>query len=503
MGHLSLRLERISFAYPQQDRPLLDGLSVGLGPGWTAVVGPNGCGKSTLLRLVCGLLEPDAGVVWRPGVQGYCAQRTDEPPGRLGALLLTPDRVAARLVGQLGLGADWAERWATLSHGERKRAQVAASLWAQPELLAVDEPANHLDESARDLLATALAGFGGVGLLVSHDRWLLDRLCVRCLFLGSDGQGAVVAGNYSEAARVRAREQLARRRRYQAARQQCKRLEREVARRKHKAASSDARHSGRKLAPGDRDARARRNAALLTGRDASAGKSQRQLGGRLAAAQGHLKRVEVRRERKLGIDMPAEASRASLVLNVPAGRLPLGPERALSCPDLRLRPTDRVALLGPNGSGKTTLLEHLLASWRGPGDRLVYLPQELSAQDAARVLGAARRLSGERLGLLMTVVGRLGSDPEQLLHSPLPSPGEARKLLLALGLTRTPHLIVMDEPTNHLDPASVDCLQDALLSSHGALLLVSHDRSFRAAVAQRCWRIVPTRSGANTLRVEV
>jgi ATPase subunit of ABC transporter with duplicated ATPase domains len=89
----------------------------------------------------------------------------------------------------------------------------------------------------------------------------------------------------------------------------------------------------------------------------------------------------------------------------------------------------------------------------------------------------------------MTVVSRLGSRPERLLESETPSPGEVRKLLLAQGITRAPHVIVMDEPTNHLDLPSIECLEKALSGCPCALLLVSHDVQFVEALTQRRWSI--------------
>ena len=109
---------------------------------------------------------------------------------------LDPD--AFELRGRLGLDADFGTRWESLSHGERKRAQIGCALWQQPELLAIDEPTNHIDAAARELLLAALARFRGVGLIVSHDRELLDALCVQCLWL-EPPTATVYAGGYTKA----------------------------------------------------------------------------------------------------------------------------------------------------------------------------------------------------------------------------------------------------------------------------------------------------------------
>ncbi|MFW6291739.1 MAG: ABC transporter ATP-binding protein, partial [Spirochaetota bacterium] len=100
-----------------------------------------------------------------------------------------------------------------------------------------------------------------------------------------------------------------------------------------------------------------------------------------------------------------------------------------------------------------------------------------------------RRLDNAPLGRVLSTVSRLASDPEKLLQTGLPSPGETRKLLLALGLERSPALVVMDEPTNHLDLVSMRCLEEALAEFAGALFIVSHDDRFVAAVARTVWTI--------------
>jgi ATPase subunit of ABC transporter with duplicated ATPase domains len=85
----------------------------------------------------------------------------------------------------------------------------------------------------------------------------------------------------------------------------------------------------------------------------------------------------------------------------------------------------------------------------------------------------------------------LGSRPEKLLNSDEPSPGETRKLLLAVGMTHTPHIIIMDEPTNHMDLPSIECLEQALKDCPCSLLLVSHDRYFLNKLTSREWNITP------------
>ena len=154
-----------------------------------------------------------------------------------------------------------------------------------------------------------------------------------------------------------------------------------------------------------------------------------------------------------------------------------------------MRPTDRVALVGPNGAGKSTLLAHLLRGLTLPEDKLVYIPQEIDRDESRAVIERVRASGREELGRILTVVSHLGSDPRRLLDTALPSPGEVRKLLLAEGVARVPHLIVLDEPTNHLDLPSIESLEAALLECPCGLLLVSHDERFLERTTNVRWEI--------------
>ncbi|MBQ7666732.1 MAG: ABC-F family ATP-binding cassette domain-containing protein, partial [Kiritimatiellae bacterium] len=194
----ALEFTGVSFAYPGSADPLFTGLSARFGAGWTGIVGANGCGKTTFLKLAAGALEPTAGAVRRPPSCICVEQRTDAPPENMAALYESDDAEAWGVRVDLGLGDDWPDRWDSLSHGERKRLQIAVALWQAPDLLALDEPTNHLDRAARAVLEAALRRYRGAGLLVSHDRELLDALCGRCLFISPPGAamrpGGVTAG---------------------------------------------------------------------------------------------------------------------------------------------------------------------------------------------------------------------------------------------------------------------------------------------------------------------
>ncbi|MEO8554164.1 MAG: ABC transporter ATP-binding protein, partial [Kofleriaceae bacterium] len=148
---------------------------------------------------------------------------------------------------------------------------------------------------------------------------------------------------------------------------------------------------------------------------------------------------------------------------------------------------DRIRIAGPNGAGKTTLLAALLAT--GPRDRVLVLPQELDADAGPRLVGELRAARPDLRGRTLQLVAALGADPDRLLASAAPSPGEARKLQLALGLARHAWAVVLDEPTNHFDLPSIERLEDALAADPGALVLVTHDDRFAERLTTRTWRL--------------
>ena len=554
MPKAALEFQAVTFIYPSAATPVFEDLDLRLPRGWTGVIGPNGAGKTTLLRLALGELTPNAGRVLAPRMLTYCAQQVDMPPAGLLAFLDAPDHRARSLQGQLGVADDWPQRWATLSHGEQKRAQIAVALWAEPDVLALDEPTNHIDADARRQLEQALRTFRGVGLLVSHDRDLLDALCNQCLMV-SPGRVAVRPGGYSKATELAEAEAEQLRGEREHARREMKRLKRESVKRRDEASRSHARRSKRGLAIKDHDARFRINQARVSGKDSQAGRLYNQLQGRVQHAADRVNAIDAPATQRLGIKLTGECSRRDTLLRLPAQRIPLwhrlsngdfeerqsntpaaqgverpenrgrpspsneprtsvravpaseqaarNPgqssreqrprdihERMLTIPDLEILPDARIALTGPNGSGKSTLLRHIMAQLTLPPERVIYLPQELPAAAADAALRDLHALRSDAYGEMISTVTRLGSDPQRVMNTARPSPGELRKILLARGLTLRPHLIVMDEPTNHLDLPSIECLEGALSDVECALLLVSHDQRFLESLTRQRWRIM-------------
>jgi len=480
-----LTFDDVGFTHAGSAQTIFSHLRLTLPTGWTGIVGPNGAGKTTLSRLAVGLSTPTLGRVTAPGRAILCDQRTDAAPDDLIRLIESDDPLARRVASRLGVAGDWAERWDTLSHGERKRAQLAAALAGDPTVLAVDEPTNHLDAEAREMVKDALQAFDGLGLLVSHDRALLDALCGRCLFL-ENGEVTLRPGGYTEGSAQAAVERETLERRAEETSRGLKRLRREYVERRERVDKGERDRSKRGIAAKDHDAKARVDAARVS--DGKSGNSLRQLDGRLRRAETVAEMV-VHRGFALGVVLPGERSGRRVDLALPPGELALGPERRLRHPALTLRPGERVALVGPNGGGKSTLIRRIVAVLEGGPVRVVHIPQEIDADRARAILEAFRSLPPDALGRAMTLVRRLNSDPGRLLAGGAPSPGEARKLLLAGAVERRPNLVILDEPTNHLDPGAAEQLEAALIGCAATILVVSHDRVFLERVTDRSWRI--------------
>lgn len=488
----------VSFTYDALAEMLISGMSASFPIGWTGIVGANGAGKSTILKLAASELTPITGRIAGSATTIYCAQRTDSPPPGLAAMIRSLETDSYNLKLILGIEPDWADRWETLSHGERKRAQIGEALWRKPDVLAIDEPTNHIDSSAREMLVSSLAGFGGIGLIVSHDRELLDGLCSQCLFVGPSGC-IMRPGGFTVASREEEREIETASRKKGAAKKAYARLRREAASRMNEARSADSKRSKKGIAKKDHDAKSKIDLARVTGKDAVAGKLFRQIEGRLDQAKQKEQSVRVRKTYDLGIWIEGMRCERDFLFRTGSGELPLGRGRKLIFPELIMRPDDRIAFSGLNGTGKSTLIRYIMSSQGLPGNMVTYVPQEIDLKETTRIMNEVKGLPRDRLGHAMTVVSCLGSRPGRLLESTEPSPGETRKILLALGISLNPWLIVMDEPTNHMDLPSIMCLEKALSECQCGLLLISHDRRFLDSLAAKEWRIVKEDSGDSRL----
>ncbi|MHC5028737.1 MAG: ATP-binding cassette domain-containing protein, partial [Planctomycetota bacterium] len=299
-----------------------------------------------------------------------------------------------------------------------------------------------------------------------------------------------IPGGYTAAAAERERRTKSALRTQSEARREVRRLEAERTMRAGDAARADRRNSKRAISSRDHDAKARIDAARVSGRDGAAGRRFDQLAGRLRQARDRADALGMTKTRSTRVIMPGRKGRRSTVLACSATTLPIGGDTFLVVPALRVHPGERVAVSGPNGAGKSTLIRHLVATASIPRDVMLHVPQEVPPADAIAILERLADLPPADLGRALTIVASLGSDPAALLESDSPSPGEMRKLMLGLGTLAPPEVIVMDEPTNHLDLPSVEALEVTLRDCPAALVLVSHDERFlRSAACTTLWSV--------------
>ncbi|MBN2105698.1 ABC-F family ATP-binding cassette domain-containing protein [bacterium] len=491
MSKLFLSVQYLSFSYEKTVIPIIKDFSCQFEPGWTGIVGANGCGKSTLLQLMTGMLRPISGTIHVPGLSIYCEQRTDFMPNGFSTFLQSYNETALRLKSILRIRMDWQDRWETLSHGERKRAQIAVAMAKEPDLLAIDEPSNHLDRSARQAVYESMKKYRGIGLLVSHDRMLLDGLCHHILLM--DPPHLIFRkGNYTSIHRDIEQERAYDRRQVQTIRKKINKLQKEVHRRKHEAESADMKRSKKHLNPKDHDARTKKDLARLTGKDGVEGCAQKRLETQLERLNRKKESYEIRKKPAGGIRMPGNnAVSGQYIFHVPADCITMG-DFQLEFPDLFIGWQQKIGLVGPNGGGKSALLNYLTVRIDLNEDQLIYIPQEIDVEDTKNIIHRVHALNGEEKGHMMAIISRLGSDPVRVLETALPSPGEVRKLMLADGIRKIPNLIIMDEPTNHMDLPSILSVETALADSRSAQLLVSHDDAFLKKTVNSYWHIEKT-----------
>jgi ATPase subunit of ABC transporter with duplicated ATPase domains len=460
--------------------------------GWTGIVGETGSGKTTLLRVLAGELRPDSGSIQiepRDARSLLVPQSVDVLTGAVRRFSAADDADAFALRGRLELDAAMLDRWETLSPGERKRWQIGAALHDEPDVLLLDEPTNHLDGEAISLVVDALRRFHGIGLVVSHDRRLLEEIAHATLRVHR-GTLRVWRGAYDEARAQWTAEEESKLSAFVQAKRERKKLERRLddLRRVHQSAEANRSTRHRMKNRYDSDARTLMAGGLAEAAQAKVGRGIGVVRRALEEAEANAGSFEF--EHKLGapVFVKYERAKAQQLFVIDRDEIPVG-DRQLRGTRVVVHPEDRIRIAGPNGAGKTTLLRALLEGARVPSSKVLYVPQNLSLEQERELRDEVLSLPSDEQGRVLSILAALGADPARVRASARPSPGEARKLMMSLGLGRHAWALVLDEPTNHLDLPSIERLEEALRAYPGAVVLVSHDDAFAQACTNATWRI--------------
>jgi ATP-binding cassette, subfamily F, member 3 len=502
------RLSEVHKSYGVQD--VLRGTTLQVNPGeHVGLVGRNGAGKSTIFRLVRSDETADRGDVVRArGVKlGLLDQHVHFKPGStvhesalaaFGRLQQIEHEMhelehrmaeagedlekilerysdlqhefeheggfeyAARAEAILqGLGFDrdmWSLETEKLSGGQQNRLGLACLLLAAPDVLLLDEPTNHLDVNAVEWLEEFLQEYSAAYVIVSHDRYFLDRCCRRIIEL-ENGRASNYTGNYSDYLVEREERREAQQRAYDNQQQLIAKTEEFI----------------------------RRN---IAGQKTKQAKSRRNMLERL-------ERLDVVRPDKASGDFRLQAIERTGNHVLTVNQLSIGYPEKLLAKDISfiLRRGECLGIIGPNGSGKTTFLRTILnklaplggeVRW-GTKVQIGYYAQQLDdLDDRNEIIMELRRVapSSATAGELRSFLAKfLFHGDDVYKHVRDLSGGEKGRLALAKLIYSRVNVLVLDEPTNHLDIPSREALEEALSAYEGTIVTISHDRYFLDRVA--------------------
>ena len=479
----SVKIRKLSYKYSSAPEPIFNDINLDFDIGWSAVTGINGSGKSTLLKLISKELKSEKGMITGNNLVVYCAQNTEFPPLELEEFMMTYTKEAYKLRDLLKVKDEWLGTWDVLSHGERKRLQLAVALSSDSDVLMVDEPTNHLDTHSQSIVLEALRSYKGVGILVSHDRALLDALSQHTVMIKA-GEVLKYRSTFSLAQEAYDETLSYKKKVLSTQEHELKKLSKAVQVQREKVSLAKKRFSKKGVGRFDSSLKEKINGAILTGKDKNDGQvlqrtvtKQRQLSENMS---------KLSKEYATGITFEGEIAKHNFPISVEKSCIELFESTELCFPRLSVDVGQKVGISGENGAGKSTFIRHFMQMMDYEHDYL-YISQEITDKQAELLFAELNDLDTDKKGELFTLVQRLGSDAKALLSSTVPSPGEMRKLLIAQGLLQQPSLIILDEPTNHMDLESIQLLESSLKEYKGALLFITHDRLFLENLSTKQW----------------
>ena len=493
LRHLSIK--NVHFKYKNSVISIFENLNLEFEQGWTCIVGANGSGKSTLLKLISKTLKVDEGSITGNDLTHYCLQSTEEIPTDLEDFMYTYTSAAYKIRDMLNIDDAWLYQWDTLSFGERKRMQIALAIFLEPDVLLVDEPTNHLDTKSKAIVLSALKKFKGIGILVSHDRELLDSLTQATIIIKNRNIFSINT-TFSKAMseHLSNMEFLGKNQDKQYT--ELKKLKKSIQNQTEKVSQSKKRMSKRDLEPNDKNSKTKIDLARFTGKDKNDGREL----SKLKSKQTKLISNTIKTDKifEQGIEFQNTKSKSIFPIVIKNNVLDLGETKKLFFQSLSINQFDKIGMIGENGAGKSSFLKHLLLSSDLQNEYL-YIPQEITLEESKNIFDDINNLTNDKKGEIYTIVRKLASDPIKLQDSLIPSPGEVRKLMIAKGLLENPSLIILDEPTNHMDLDSVLSLEIALREYNGALLIISHDKIFLESIVSDTWEF--KKEGEDSFRI--
>ena len=466
-----LTMEHITKAYT--DRVLLNDVAFSINENEKiGVIGINGMGKSTLLKVTAGIEPYDEGKI-SMGKQVKICYLPQTPEFEEGTTVLraaiadnvnelnqwTIEADARSMLNQLGF-YDYNEKVEHMSGGQKKRIALVNALLTPADILILDEPTNHLDNAMSEWLEEYLIGFRGAILMVTHDRYFLDRVATRIVEV-DQGKLYSYPGNYSEFVKLKAERQ-------------------DMA-----------------LATERKRKSLLRTELEWLGRGARA---------RSTKQKAHIDRIKAMQEIK---DIQEEKR---VVLDSVASRMgnktieleniskSYGNRKLISDYSYIFLKNDRIGIIGPNGCGKTTLLKIINGIVRpdsgtieiGQTIRIGYFSQENEYMDASmkvidyvKEVGEYVTTSDGKITASQMLERFLFNGAMQWSKIEKLSGGEKRRLYLMRVLMSAPNVLILDEPTNDLDIQTLTILEDYLDHFDGIIITVSHDRYFLDRIVNR------------------
>jgi len=536
------------------DLDVFAGLSLSVPHGARiAIVGPNGVGKTTLLKVMAGKEPPSSGTLShsRDLTVGYLPQETVTASGntlweeclvpfeslqgiqdelaRLESEMTDPGKAEQHLeeYGTLqarfeeaggytyetrirqvlcGLGfseAEYGMQLTSLSGGQRTRALLARLLLERPRLLILDEPTNHLDTYAVEWLENHIRDWDGAVMVVSHDRYLLDKVCSNTWEM-SPGGIETYRGNYSHYLRQRQERWELRSKEFEAEKG---RLEQEMDYIRRNIDAANVAQARGRLKRLSRQIQSIEQIGL----EAMRGKSWLRISQEvdittsvMTADEAHRRiralKNPVRRPKELRFKLRAAQRGGNIVLRTRGLTIGYPGNKLFEVPDIELTRLECAALIGPNGSGKTTFLKTILAR-QAPLEGKVELGASLDIGYFAQAhegLKSGNTLIQEiesvaphmLLPEIRSYLARYLFPGEDVFKKvSVLSGGERGRLSLAKLALGDANVLLLDEPTNHLDIPSQEVLQNVLADFEGTVILVSHDRYLIDALATQMWEI--------------